>query len=130
MTAPAPTTAIEDIVDTHLKAYCEPDPSRRVELLTRTWSPGGKLLDPPFDGTGIEGISAMVDILLDHYPDHHFQRTTGIDAHHDSARYGWSLVSPHGEAAVTGTDIVDLDGDGKIRRILGFFGDQPAEPTT
>jgi len=130
MTETATTTTLAEVVDTHLRAYCEPDENRRAGLLRAAWSPEGELIDPPFDGVGIDGISGMVDILLEHYPAHRFQRTTDIDAHHASARYGWSLVSPDGEHAVTGTDIVDLGDNGKIRRILGFFGDQPTTQTT
>lgn len=124
MTEAATTTTITDAVDTHLRAYCERDRDRRVRMLDTVWSTDGELIDPPFEGSGIDGISAMVDTLLEHYPGHRFERTTDVDAHHSSARYGWSLTSPDGDAAVTGTDIIDLDTDGKIRRIVGFFGDQ------
>jgi hypothetical protein len=122
----APTTSadVTDTIDTHLRAYCEPDPARRVAMLESVWTADGELIDPPFEGSGISGISAMVEVLLDHYPGHRFERTTTVDAHHSHARYGWSLVSPDGEHAVTGTDLVDLEPGGMIRRIVGFFGDQ------
>jgi hypothetical protein len=115
-------------VDTHLAGYCEPDPDHRLELLQAAWAPTGRLIDPPFDGTGPGGVAEMVDAVLGHYPAHTFRRTTVVDAHHDRARYGWELVAPDGTVAVAGTDVVTVDADGRIVEIVGFFGDlAPAE---
>jgi hypothetical protein len=113
-------------IDTHLAGYCEPDATRRLELLTGVWATDGELLDPPLEGTGPEAIAGLVDAVLAHYPAHRFERTTGVDEHHERARYGWALVGPDGTAAVTGLDVAEFDGDGRLRRIVGFFGDLPA----
>jgi SnoaL-like domain len=118
----APTTTLEVMVDTHLRAYCEPDPAKRADLLAAVWAPTGTLIDPPFDGEGVEAIAAMVDVVLTHYAGHTFRRTTTVDAHHTFARYGWELVAPDGAVAVAGTDIVEIDDDGRLVRIVGFFG--------
>ena len=117
------TTDTTALVDTHLAAYCEPDATRRAELIAQVWATDGTLLDPPFDGTGHDGIAAMADTVLEHYAGHTFERTTAVDEHHGFARYGWALVAPDGTAAVTGTDVVELAADGTIARIVGFFGD-------
>jgi hypothetical protein len=116
---------LESTVDRHLAGYCEPDATRRLELLRTAWSPAGLLVDPPFEGTGPDGIAALVDAVLEHYPAHTFRRTSGVDAHHAHARYGWELVAPDGTVAVAGTDIVTLADDGRIATIVGFFGDLP-----
>jgi hypothetical protein len=117
------TDTLTRLLDLHLAAYCEPDPARRSTLVAQAWSEDGSLIDPPFDGTGHEAICAMADGVLAHYPDHTFRRTTAIDAHHTFARYGWALVAPDGSVAVAGTDVVELAGDGRLGRIVGFFGD-------
>lgn len=122
-TTPAPTTTLSVTVDTHLRAYCEPDPDRRADLLAAAWAPTGTLIDPPFDGEGLDAIAAMVDVVLTHYAGHTFRRTTDVDAHHTFGRYGWELVGPDGAVAVTGTDIVEIDDDGRLTRIVGFFGE-------
>lgn len=118
------STAITELIDTHLRAYCEPDPVRRRQLLDTVWASEGRLVDPPFEGTGVGEISTMVDTLLEHYPAHRFERLTEVDAHHSFARYGWALVAPDGTTAVGGTDIVELRPDGRIARVVGFFGEQ------
>ncbi len=121
----AGTPTLSVAVDTHLKAYCEPDPATRAELLAAVWAPTGALFDPPFEGEGLDAIAAMTDVVLTHYAGHTFRRTTDIDAHHTFARYGWELVAPDGTAAVTGTDIVEIDAEGRLTRIVGFFGPLP-----
>ena len=114
---------LEATIDAHLAGYCEPDPDRRLELLQSVWTADGRLFDPPFDATGPDGVAALVDAVLAHYPDHTFRRTTVVDVHHAYARYGWELVAPDGTVAVSGTDIVTLDDDGRIVTVGGFFGD-------
>jgi hypothetical protein len=112
-------------VDTHLAAYCEPDPTRRAALVAQVWSPSGAVFDPPFEGEGHDGIAAMTDTVLTHFPGHTFRRTSAVDAHHTFARYTWDLVGPDGATAVGGTDVVEVDDDGRLVRIIGFFGDVP-----
>lgn len=119
------TDDLTTIVDAHLAAYCEPDPARRAELIASVWSPRGAVFDPPFEGAGHDGIAAMTDTVLTHFPAHTFRRTSAVDAHHTFARYTWDLVGPDGTTAVCGTDVVEVDDDGRLARIIGFFGDVP-----
>jgi hypothetical protein len=67
----------------------------------------------------------MMGAVLGHYPDHRFRRTTGIDAHHNVARYGWELVDSAGTVALDGTDVAEFDDGGAISRVLGFLGELP-----
>jgi hypothetical protein len=117
---------ITTVVDKHLAGYCEPDAARRTELIAAAWAEDGSLIDPPFDGTGRDGIAAMADAVLTHYAGHTFRRTTDVDTHHQFGRYGWALVGPDGAVAVSGTDYIEFNDDGRLVRIVGFFGDQAA----
>jgi hypothetical protein len=49
-----------------------------------------------------------------------------VDAHHDKARFGWSLGLPGAEPPVIGFDVAELDADGRIRRVFGFIDQAPA----
>jgi len=114
---------LNNVVDDHLAGYGEPEPVRRAALIAGSWSEQATLVDPPFDGVGRDGIAAMTDVVLQHYPGHTFRRTTAVDTHHTFGRYGWELVGPDGAVAVSGTDFLELDDEGKLVRIIGFFGD-------
>ena len=121
------TTDLTTLVDTYLDAYGEVDAARRGELIAEVWDPRGRLADPPFEGDGHAGISALSEVVFEHFPGHTFRRTTGIDEHHGVARYGWELVGADGTVAVGGTDIAEIGEDGRLVRVTGFFGDLPAK---
>jgi len=124
-----PTThdpaALTATVDTHLDGYAEPDRDRRRALLHRAWHPDGSLLDPPFDGRGVEQIAALTDVVLEHFPGHRFRRTTELALHHDRLRYGWELVAADGTVSVTGLDVGRIDDEGRLVEVVGFFGELP-----
>lgn len=127
MTQTTETTAeLAATVDAHLAGYGEPDPVRRRELLDAAWAVDGVLLDPPLDAVGPEGIAAIVDAVLAHYPGHTFRRTSELDVHHGHGRYAWELVTPDGDVALAGLDVATFDDDGRLTRVVGFFGEPPA----
>ena len=117
--------ALEILVDRHLAAYCDADAARRAGAIREIWHPEGRLVDPPLEAQGHQGISELAAALQSQFPGHRFERTTAVDAHHQMLRYGWRLVSPAGAPAVEGIDIADLDVDGRLSRVVGFFGAQP-----
>ena len=119
------TTDLTTTVDGYLAAWNETDPERRAELIARVWSADGRLIDPPLAAEGHDGISEMAAAMQQHYPGHSFRRTSGVDAHHDQLRFAWELVGPGGEVAIAGLDVGEVDDDGRLRRISGFFGDLP-----
>jgi hypothetical protein len=41
--------------------------------------------------------------------------------HHDSAFFRWSMTDADGQVVLTGFDVVQLDGTGRIARLTGFF---------
>jgi hypothetical protein len=116
-------TALADIVDTHIAAYCDPDPERRAARFASVWAPDGELLDPPIEGRGLEAITGLTDVVLGLYPGHRFERTTVVDEHHGWARYGWVLLDPDGTVVLTGTDVVRVDEQGRLTQVVGFFGE-------
>lgn len=126
MTEPT-ATDLTTTVDTYLAAYGETDAERRAELIAAVWDEAGRLVDPPFEGTGHAGISGLAETAHGAFPGHRFRRVTGIDAHHEFIRFGWELVAPDGTVSAAGTDFGEITADGRLRRIVGFFGDLPAE---
>lgn len=117
--------AIEMLVDRHLAAYGDTDAARRAGAIRDIWNAEGRLVDPPLEACGHQGIADQAATLQAQFPGHRFERTTAIDAHHQTLRYGWRLVSPAGAAVIEGIDVADLDVDGRLCRVVGFFGAQP-----
>lgn len=121
-----PTSDLTTTIDAWLDAYGEPDEARRGALIAQVWAPAGTLADPPLEGTGHAEISGLAAAALQKFPGNRFRRTSGVDAHRGYARYSWALVGPDGQVAVEGMDVAQVDGDGKLLRVAGFFGDLPA----
>jgi hypothetical protein len=116
---------IETTVDTYLAAYGEPDPGHRASLIEQAWAPDGRLIDPPLIGEGHDGIADMAKAVQEQFEGHRFRRVSGVDSHHDQFRFSWELVAPDGSVALAGLDVGELSGDGRLRRITGFFGELP-----
>ena len=112
-------------IDTYLEAYGEPDGSRRIALIEQVWAPDGHLFDPPIDAAGHTDIDQMFATVQSQFAGHTFRRSTGIDAHHGIARYGWELVAGDGSVTLAGMDVAVVGDDGKLTRVAGFFGDLP-----
>lgn len=117
--------AITPLVDGWLAAYADPDAARRLAVIRDSWSLEGRLVEPPLEARGHQGISDLAATLQSQFPGHRFARSTAIDAHHQFLRYGWKLLDGNGAAVLEGMDAMELDVDGRIARVVGFFGAQP-----
>jgi hypothetical protein len=52
-----------------------------------------------------------------------------IDSHHRFLRYGWPLLAPDGTSATEGVDFAQMDVDGRLFQVVGFFGTSlPPDP--
>jgi hypothetical protein len=118
---------ISTTIDTLFTMWNEQDPDRRATLIKNVWTEDGQLVDPPLEGAGHAAISDMVAAVQSQYPGHTFRRTTGIDAHHDTLRYGWELLGPDGAVVAVGLDVGVVGDDGRLRRVNGFLGPLPEE---
>jgi len=124
-------TELAILIDAHLDAYADPDAKRRAAVVQRIWAAGGQLIDPPLAASGHAQIVEQGDLLLKQFPGHRFVRSSGIDSHHDMARYAWQLVGPSGAAVLEGVDIAQVDHEGRLVQVTGFFGPLPAlEPAS
>jgi hypothetical protein len=81
--------------------------------------------DPHYDIRGHAAFIEMVKAFWAKNGDCKISRASGIDTHHDRARYAWAIDWPDGRRFV-GFDAVAIDlPSGKVRRIDGFFGPLP-----
>ena len=118
---------VTTIVDDYLAALSEGDPDERGRLVSRAWDEDGRFVDPLLDVQGHQAIGDIAVAVRDQFPGHTFRRTSGIDVHHDRVRFTWALVGPDGAVALSGIDVGEVSGDGRLRQIVGFFGDAPED---
>jgi hypothetical protein len=119
------TDLVAALVDAHLAAFSAPDAASRRALIEQAWDDRGHFADPLFAATGHDEIDALAASVPGLYPEHVFTRTTGIDLHHDHARYGFAFTGPDGTVVVDGVEVAQIGAEGRLVRVIGFFGPIP-----
>ncbi|MFJ8596271.1 nuclear transport factor 2 family protein [Streptomyces sp. NPDC093598] len=123
----ATTHRYEDAVARYFEAWNAEDPAARAKAVAAAWTEDGAYTDPLADVSGHEGIAAVIAAAHEQFPGFEFRLSGGVDGHHDTARFSWELVSgADGSAPVAGSDVITLDGQGRIRAVLGFLDRVPA----
>lgn len=116
---------IAEIVERYVETWNEADPTARRALIAQTWTENGHYLDPLMEGTGIDGIDAMLTGVQSQFPGIRLRRVGEIDAHHDRLRFAWELGPEGGPAVAGGIDVGFVAGD-RLQSIVGFIDFAPA----
>ena len=111
-------------LDHMLAAWNEPDPSKVRGHLERGLAPDVEFIDPSIETHGIDEFEANVEKVQAAIPGAVYSRTSGVDRHHRLHRYNWQ-ISREGEVVLQGFDVTELNDEGEVRRVLGFFGPLP-----
>ena len=102
------STEVTTVVDDYLAAWNERDEQRRAQLIERAWAPDGRLVDPPFDGDGHDGISQMAAVMHEHYDGHRFERAAAWTCTTSTCGSPGRLVGPDGYGRPSrGIDVAD-----------------------
>lgn len=120
------TNAIEDVLQAYGQAWAETDTSKCQTLLETCWAEDGVYCDPTGEAVGRTALLHHIGGFHQQMPDHSMTLTSGVNAHHNHIYFSWRLADPDGNVVVDGVDFGTLDNDGKIKQIIGFFGDPPA----
>jgi hypothetical protein len=124
MTSQATTTDLAALIDRYIAIWNETDPAARRALVDATWASDASYTDPVLNGSGRDGIDAMVAGFQQAYPGHAFDLDADNPLDEAARRFGWRLLGPTGELQMTGQDVYELDAEGRLQSIVGTF-DQP-----
>lgn len=120
-----PVTTDTRCIDAMLVIWNCRDADVMAKAVEEALDPDLEFCDPLHDIRGHQAFMDMVKAFWAKYPEARLRRSSGIDAHHDRARYAWAIDLPGGHC-FEGFDAVTLDRtSGKVRRIDGFFGPLP-----
>ncbi len=114
-------------LDHMLAAWNEPDPTEVRSHLEQALAPDVDFIDPSIVTHGIDEFEANVHAVQASIPGAVYARTSAVDSHHGLYRYTWQ-ISRAGETVMTGFDVTEVDNNGKVTRVLGFFGPLPDDP--
>lgn len=111
----------------YIQAWNAEGADDRAKAVAAAWTEDGGYTDPLAEASGHEGIAAVIAGAREQFPGFEFRLSGAVDGHHDTARFGWELVSvADGSAPVAGFDVVTLAADGRIRTVSGFLDRVPA----
>ena len=111
-----------EVVQAYCDAWNAEADERRHALLEQSWADGGTYTDPRTELSGRGALFAHIARVQAGRPGSRIVLTSGVDSHHRVLRFSWKLVDPGGRTVVEGVDFGELADDGRLRRILGFFG--------
>jgi hypothetical protein len=114
--------ALEELITLYCDSWGEPDPARRYHMLQQVWAENGTYTDPTVHMTGSKELVEYIGKILKKYPGARIVRTSVVDAHHGMVRFTWRLARADGQTLTEGVDFGELSSEGKLRRIVGFFG--------
>ena len=110
-----------EIVDIYVAAWNEPDEGKRRQLLERAWTDEGTYTDPQSSAAGRDAFVALIGAFRQRFQGTRIELNSNVDEHHGLLRFAWSIVGSGGPV-IEGMDFGELAEDGRLRRIVGFFG--------
>jgi hypothetical protein len=115
-----------EVLDRMLAIWNERDPNRIRGRIDSALSGGVIFVDPANSIEGRDAFEAMVKAFRAQNPDAVCSRSSGVDSHHGLHRYHWQ-IHRRGELFIEGFDVAEVDGEGRVSRVLGFFGPIPVD---
>jgi hypothetical protein len=91
-------------------------------MLMDVWTEDGTYTDPTAQVAGRRELVEHICKVLAHYPGGRVVRTSNLDMHHNMLRFAWKMVLADGTSLPEGVDFGELSAEGKLQRIVGFFG--------
>jgi SnoaL-like domain len=121
--------AVREVAMANVLAYAaawnEPDAAVRLEILERCWADDGAYVDPTVELRGRSALCQHISKVQAGRPGARIELMSGVDLHHDVVRFLWRLAHADGSFGETSIDFGEVDGDGRLKRIVGFFGEAP-----
>jgi hypothetical protein len=113
------------IVTLYMTARNEVDAAARDRLLEQCWADDAVYVDPNVEVAGRAALSRHIANVQAQRPGAKLEFVSGIDAHHNVLRFLWRLVRADGTAGATSIDFGETGADGRLIRMVGFFGPPP-----
>ncbi|MFM7330574.1 MAG: nuclear transport factor 2 family protein [Brachymonas sp.] len=106
-------------------AWNERDMSKVRAHLEQALSPEVEFIDPTIITRGIDAFEQSVREFRTKYPEADIRRSATLGVHHQLYRYSWE-ISVKSKVFLVGMDVTETDAQGRVMRVLGFFGPLPS----
>jgi hypothetical protein len=119
--------SMDEVLESYDRAWNEPDDHERRRLLKTALTDSAELVDPRGRFQGRDAIAERICGFRDRFPGARVDITSGVDEHNGFARYDWKIFGPDGAMILDGIDVCERADDGRLRRIVMFFGSLPKQ---
>jgi hypothetical protein len=116
------------VVLAYASIWSESDGARIEELVAESLTHDARILGPGYEFSGHAAIIAEAKRFSREQRGVRAVPTSGIDGHHDTARFSIAMVAPDGTVLHRGEDIVFFAPSGHIHQVLTYWGDLPPVP--
>lgn len=114
-----------ETVTAYGSSWNEADEAKRRALLEAAWADDGVYCDPTAEARGRDALLEHIAGFRELFPGARIEPTSAVEEHHGWARFAWAMVGADGATAVEGFDVCEFAPDGRLQRIVGFFGSFP-----
>ncbi len=115
-------TAVAQRIDEFLSAWGDPDGAARRRLLESCAAPEISFRDAYSATDGLEDLLAQLEAVQTYMPGVRLEREGEALLSHGTALVRWTARKTGGDVLGRGTNVYDLAPDGRIRRVVGFWG--------
>ena len=112
----------------YLDAFVEHDAATRLALLEQALTPSAEIWGPARVFAGYAEISEKIDGFQRNWPDCRLVLASGILCFNNAGHFAMAIIRPDASIAARGHSVVELAADGRIDRVLAFWGPQPPIP--
>lgn len=113
---------MDTVIEMYDQAWNATDAGELRRLLEGSVTDDCELVDPRGRFQGREGVVERITGFSQRFPGSRVSITTSVDEHNGFARYGWRIVDADGKPILEGIDVVERADDGRLQRIVMFFG--------
>ena len=112
----------------YLDAFVEHDSARRLNLLEQGLASNAEIWGPKRVFAGYAEISEKIEGFQRNWPDCRLVLASGVVCFNNAGHFAKAIVASSGSVLASGHSVVELAQDGRISKVLAFWGPQVALP--
>ena len=113
---------MDAVIEKYDRAWNASDRDERRRLLEDALTDDCEMVEPRGRFQGRPAIFERITGFSERFPGARVEITTQVDEHSEFARYGWEIIDREGSLMLEGIDVVERAADGRLRRVVMFFG--------
>jgi hypothetical protein len=113
---------MDPVIEKYDQAWNASGADERRRLLEAALTDDCVMLEPRGRFVGRDAILERITGFAQRFPGARVDITTNVDEHNGFARYGWKITDRQGGPLLDGIDVVERAADGRIGRVVMFFG--------